>query len=105
MCADGPSLYWPVSPRLTRRLFHARLSLAVSAGESRGDFSASIRQGSTTQGTDIEVACGTKLQPTGTSWRRRTSSVRDSTAVTRIQKRANIGSFWSTWTAAYGSES
>src|SRR6266852_3038192 len=105
MSADAPSLFWAVNPHLTRRHFHARLSLAGLGEGSRADSSASIRQGSITPVTDIDVAWGMRSQPNGTYWHRRTSSGQDSTAATQIQKRANIGSFWNTWMAACGSES
>src|SRR5438105_13247483 len=99
MLADASSLFWAVNPLLTQRPFHARLSPAGLAAGSRAGASASIRQGSTIQATGIEVAWDMRSQRTGTSWRGQASSVRDSTAVTRIRKRANIGYFWSIWMA------
>src|SRR5260370_42198760 len=100
MSADAPSLFWAVNPHLTRRHFRARLSLAGSGERSRAGSSASTRQGLTTPATDIEVAWGMRSPPTGTSWRRRPSSVRDSTAGIGGQEKGKSWFGFGVWAGA-----
>jgi len=102
MSADAPSLFWAVNPHLTRRHFHARLSLA-DRGENRVGSSASTRQGLTTSATDIEVAWGQEIATYGTSLAHANSSVRDSTARYTDPETGQHWLFWNTWMAVWGS--